>query len=215
MPFSTWLSLTAACLVVSLTPGAGAVNTMTTSLLVGWRRSIWTILGQQLALLLQIAITAAGLGAIVASNPQLFTAIRYIGAGYLVFLGLRMMLSRASDAPSTAQEEAAGGAAHAFGSSPAAMVRRGFWVNMSNPKAIVFLLAFMPLFISPHAPQLPQYLIFAVTLVVGDVLVMWGGFALLARSFKKLAANPRGQKALNVTFGLLFVAVAALLLLPS
>ena len=77
MTLTLWLSLVAACLIISLTPGAGAVNTMTTSLLYGWRRSFFTVLGQQLALLTQIAIVAAGLGVIVAQSPILFDVIRY------------------------------------------------------------------------------------------------------------------------------------------
>ena len=84
MTLTTWLSLLGACVVISCTPGAGAVNTMSTSLVHGWRRAIWTILGQQLALLTQIVIVAAGLGVLVANSPVLFDTIRYIGAAYLV-----------------------------------------------------------------------------------------------------------------------------------
>lgn len=62
MTLTLWLSLVAACLVISLTPGAGAVNTMTTSLLYGWKKAFFTVMGQQLALVVQIAIVAAGLG---------------------------------------------------------------------------------------------------------------------------------------------------------
>ncbi|WP_346873277.1 LysE family transporter [Rothia sp. (in: high G+C Gram-positive bacteria)] len=74
MTLTLWLSLVAACLIISLTPGAGAVNTMTTSLLYGWRRSFFTVLGQQLALLTQIGVVAAGLGIIVAQSPIVLTS---------------------------------------------------------------------------------------------------------------------------------------------
>lgn len=205
MTFSTWLSLVATCLVLSLTPGAGAVNTMTVSLTHGWRKSWWTILGQQIALLTQIIIAAAGLGAIVSSMPHLFNTIRYAGAAYLVFLGLKMILHK----PKASQKQAAS----TKGDSNFKLLQRGFWVNMSNPKAIVFLLAFMPLFIRPELPQLPQYLIFTATLILGDIVVMWGGFAVAAKSLTKLASSTSGQRILNMIFGSLFILVAALLAL--
>src|SRR6478736_4654383 len=75
---SLWLALVGACLVISCTPGAGAINTMSNSLGSGWARSIWGILGQQLALLAHIAIVAAGVGALVSRSQLAFDAIRYV-----------------------------------------------------------------------------------------------------------------------------------------
>lgn len=225
MTLTLWLSLVAACLVISLTPGAGAVNTMTSSLLYGWRKAFFTVLGQQLALVVQIAIVAAGLGVVVANSPVLFDVIRYGGAAYLVYLGLRMILAR----PQTPQQargvaESGAGASAPQGQgrriragarlqpgTPLALFNRGFWVNMSNPKAIVFILAFMPQFVRPDAPQLPQYLVLAGTMVAIDIVVMWGGFALVAKSLTRLSHSERGQTILNRVFGSLFILVAALM----
>lgn len=92
------------------------------------------------------------------------------------------------------------------------MIRRGFWVNLLNPKAIVFFLAFIPQFIRLDQPALPQYLILIVTVIVVDVLVMWGFFATAARPFQRVTRTARGQRILNSVFGGLFLAVAALLL---
>ena len=89
-----WLSLLAACVVISFTPGAGAINTMSNALNQGWRRSFWGVLGQQAALILQVVIVAAGVGLVVSQSPVLFAVIRYAGAAYLVFLGIRLMLSK-------------------------------------------------------------------------------------------------------------------------
>lgn len=214
MTLTTWLSLLAACLVISCTPGAGAINTMSTSLRYGWARAIFTILGQQLALIAQILIVAAGLGVLVASSPTLFDAIRYLGAAYLVYLGVRMIFARTGSTAETAQQDGGqqtGRRARLTPGSALDLAQRGFWVNMSNPKAIVFIVAFMPQFIRTDLPQLPQYLIFTVTMVVGDIVVMWGGFALIARAFTRLNASVRGQRVLNLIFGVLFIAVAALL----
>src|SRR5690606_17673171 len=93
-----------------------------------------------------------------------------------------------------------------------AMIRRGFWVNLLNPKAIVFFLAFIPQFIRLDEPQLPQYVILTATTVGVDVIVMWFFFAAAAKPFGRYAATARGQRVLNTVFGVLFIGVAALLL---
>jgi len=250
-----WLSLLTASVLISFTPGAGAINTMTNALNEGFRRAIWGIVGQQIALVAHVLIVAAGVGLIVANSPALFDAIRYAGAAYLVYLGARMFLARPADlavapppphrsahgnppppAPARAHRAAddAPARAHVTGddaqvagdAAPAAavvglsregepawsMVRRGIWVNLLNPKAIVFFLAFTPQFIRPDAPLLPQYAVFIATIVVVDILVMWFFFAAAARGFQRFTATPRGQRVLNHVFGGLFIAVAVVLL---
>ncbi|WP_460003655.1 LysE family translocator [Microbacterium xylanilyticum] len=205
MTVTVWLSLVVACLVISLTPGAGAINTMTNSLNEGWRRSIWGIAGQQLALVVHVAIVAAGVGLLVARVPWLFETIRYVGAAYLVYLGIRLITACIPDAVEEQDLERS-----PEGRWP--MLRRGFWVNLLNPKAIVFFLAFVPQFIRLDRDPWPQYLILIGTTVAIDVIVMWFVFAATARSFRRLTASRRGQRTLNVVFGTLFIAVAALLL---
>lgn len=202
---TVWLSLLTACVIISFTPGAGAVNTMTNSLNEGWRRSIWGVVGQQLALIVHVVIVAAGLGLLVARSPILFEVIRYLGAAYLVFLGVRLILSRP-----TAVTDTVGAPREREGS--VSMIRRGFWVNLLNPKAIVFFVAFVPQFIDLSRPALPQYLILIATTIVVDVVVMWFFFALAAKPFGRFARTARGQRILNTVFGSLFIGVAALLL---
>ncbi|MDR6866059.1 homoserine/homoserine lactone efflux protein [Microbacterium resistens] len=205
MTWTIWLSLLAACAVISLTPGAGAINTMTNALKEGWRRSLWGILGQQLALIVHVAIVAAGVGLLVSRVPVLFEVIRYLGAAYLVFLGVRLILARPDpDGTDDSLERRREGAWPMF--------RRGFWVNLLNPKAIVFFLAFVPQFIRLDHEPLPQYLILIGTVVLVDVAVMWFFFAAAAGPFRRVTGTERGRRVLNTVFGVLFVAVAALLL---
>lgn len=231
MTLTVWISLLLACVVISLTPGAGAINTMSNSMSQGWLRSIWGIIGQQLALVAHVIIVAAGVGLIVSRSPLLFGIVRYAGAAYLVYLGIRLMLIRTdaplTDAPitdTTRTDEAStaktGADAQGIESvTPVTlpreeawpMVRRGFWVNLLNPKAIVFFLAFMPQFIRLDQPQLPQYIVFAATSVGVDILVMWFFFAAAARPFRRATRTPRGRRTINIVFGALFIAVAALL----
>ena len=203
MQFSLWVALVGAGTLISFTPGAGAINTMSNALNAGFRRSIWGILGQQAALIIHIVIVALGVGLLVASSPIAFNVIRYAGAAYLVYLGIRQFLAKPElDAERT----------RALGDEPRwSMFQRGLWVNMLNPKAIVFFLAFLPQFIRVDRPLAAQYLIVAATVVVIDVLVMWFFFAVAARSFQRFTRDARGQRVLNRVFGLLFVAVGVLL----
>ncbi|MFC9352477.1 LysE family transporter [Arthrobacter sp. NPDC057013] len=203
MQFSLWLALAGAGVLISFTPGAGAINTMSNSLTAGFKRSIWGILGQQAALILHVIVVALGVGVLVAGSPVAFNAIRYAGAAYLVYLGIRQFLRK----PDLDQEKVA-----ALRNEPAwSMFRRGLWVNLLNPKAIVFFLAFMPQFIRPAHPLLPQYSVLAATVVLIDILVMWFFFAAAAKSFQRFTHNAHGQTLLNRIFGVLFMAVGVLL----
>lgn len=198
-----WVTLVGAAVLISLTPGAGAINTMANSIGVGWARSIWGILGQQLALLVHIAVVAAGVGLLVAESHTLFNVVRYSGAAYLVFLGIRQFR-----APAVGTGEAT---AHQLRGTPWAMFRRGVLVNLTNPKAVVFFLAFTPQFIRPGHPMVVQYTLLAATVVAVDVLVMWFVFAFAARGLRRLTHDQRGQRRLGRVFGGLFVGVGALL----
>ncbi|MDN3764897.1 LysE family transporter, partial [Pseudomonas aeruginosa] len=90
------------------------------------------------------------------------------------------------------------------------LVLRGFLVNASNPKAVIFMLAVLPQFIDPHQPLLAQYLIMGGTMIVVDLIVMAGYTGLAARVLRVLR-SPRQQKLVNRTFASLFVGAAGLL----
>ncbi|AZS47270.1 MULTISPECIES: LysE family translocator [Microbacterium] len=207
MSLAVWFSLLTASVVISFTPGAGAINTMSNAMNQGWRRSIWGIVGQQIALIVHVAVVAAGVGLLVSRSEVLFNGIRYAGAAYLVFLGIRLILTKPAvvvdDVPVPVDSR----------ESHWSMIRRGFWVNLLNPKAIVFFLAFIPQFVRLDEPPLPQYLTLIVTVIVVDVIVMWGFFAAAARPFRRLTRTARGQRVLNTVFGALFIVVAAILVL--
>ena len=207
MSLAVWFSLLTASVVISFTPGAGAINTMSNAMNQGWRRSIWGIVGQQIALIVHVAVVAAGVGLLVSRSEVLFNGIRYAGAAYLVFLGIRLILTKPAvvvdDVPVPVKSR----------KSHWSMIRRGFWVNLLNPKAIVFFLAFIPQFVRLDEPPLPQYLTLIVTVIVVDVIVMWGFFAAAARPFRRLTRTARGQRVLNTVFGALFIVVAAILVL--
>lgn len=210
MQVSLWWTLVGACLLISFTPGAGAISTMANALAAGWARSIWGVLGQQAALIVHIVIVALGVGVLVATNHWLFTAIRWAGAAYLVFLGVRMWLDRPVGSAQL-EAEVAHDTAMPSHLRPWPMFRRGLLVNLTNPKAIVFLLAFTPQFIRLDGDLVAQYLVFTLTVVTIDIIVMWFFFALAAKGLRRFMRDAAGQRLVGRIFGTLFVAVGVLL----
>ena len=89
MSLETWLAFFAACWVISLSPGAGAIASMSCGLQYGFWRGYWNALGLQLGLALQIAIVAAGVGAILAASSTAFYAIKWFGVAYLIYLAVK------------------------------------------------------------------------------------------------------------------------------
>ncbi|MGH8422490.1 MAG: LysE family transporter, partial [Pseudomonas fluorescens] len=166
MVLQTWLAFFAACWVISLSPGAGAIASMSSGLRYGFWRGYWNALGLQLGLALQIAIVAAGVGAILAASATAFYAIKWFGVAYLVYLAVKQWRALPNDMSDDAAVRQIG--------KPMALVFRGFLVNVSNPKALVFMLAVLPQFIDPHAPLVAQYLILGVTMICVDLIVMAG-----------------------------------------
>ena len=201
MALETWLAFFAACWLISLSPGAGAIASMSAGLQYGFWRGYWNALGLQLGLALQIVIVAAGVGAILAASEVAFGLIKWFGVVYLVYLGYRQWQALPSDM--AAQTERPIG-------RPLTLVLRGFLVHFSNPKAIVFILAVLPQFLDPQAPLLVQHLLMGVTMIGVDLVVMAGYTGLAARALRALR-SPRQQRIMNRTFGALFVGAAALL----
>ena len=201
MPLDTWLAFFVASWLISLSPGAGAISCMTAGMRYGYARATWNILGLQIGILFVLAIVAAGLGAIIAASTTLFTAIKWLGAAYLVYLGIQQW--RAPAAPVTDAGADVSG-------TPRQLVMRGFLVNATNPKGIVFMLAVLPQFIDPALPQLPQYAICGATLFFTDLVVM-SGYTGLAAKVLRLLREPHHVRWVNRTFGGLFVAAGAVL----
>lgn len=198
---STWFAFFIACWVISLSPGAGAIASMSCGLQYGFLRGYWNALGLQIGLALQIAIVAAGVGALLATSALAFSLIKWFGVLYLVYLAWRQWTA-APQALSASAERPIG--------RPLSLVLRGFLVNSSNPKAVVFMLAVLPQFIDPRQPLLAQYLIMGVTMICVDLIVMAGYTGLAARVLRALR-SPRQQTLMNRTFATLFVGAAALL----
>ncbi|QKF50731.1 LysE family transporter [Pseudomonas graminis] len=202
MSLETWLGFFAACWVISLSPGAGAIASMSSGLQYGFWRGYWNALGLQVALVVQIAVVAVGLGAVLATSALAFTLIKWFGVAYLVYLGIKQWRALPSDLADDSAVRPVG--------KPLVLMARGFLVNISNPKALVFILAILPQFIDTHLPLLPQYLIIASTMVCVDLIVM-AGYTGLASKVLRALKTPKQQRRMNRTFAGLFVSAAAFL----
>ncbi|WIX32985.1 homoserine/homoserine lactone efflux protein [Salinicola sp. JS01] len=204
MTFGIWLTFLLAACLVSLSPGAGAINTMNSGMTHGVRATLPTILGLQLGYAIQILVVAVGLGALLASSTTAFLVIKWIGVAYLVWLGIQKWRTSGAVAIQGRAESAP---------------HRQFWqaalVNLTNPKATVFLVALFPQFIAmgePAASHVGQLLVMGVTLLGVDVLVM-GGYAVLASQFKAFITSASRMRIVNRVFGSFFILAAGVLAL--
>ncbi|AZE58180.1 Homoserine/homoserine lactone efflux protein [Pseudomonas synxantha] len=202
MALDTWLAFFLASWIISLSPGAGAIASMSSGLQYGFVRGYWNAIGLQLGLAMQIAVVAGGLGAILAASSTAFYAIKWFGVAYLVYLAVKQWRALPMDMTDDAAVRPIG--------KPMAMMFRGFLVNASNPKALVFMLAVLPQFVNPQAPLLVQYLILGATMISVDMIVM-AGYTGLASKVLRLLRTPKQQKRVNRAFAGLFVGAAGFL----
>lgn len=200
MTIEWWLTYLLTTSILSLSPGSGAINTMSTGISHDYRGAVASIAGLQVGLSLHIVLVGVGLGALFSQSVLAFEILKWAGAAYLVWLGIQQW--RSSGAIDL------GAVAKAMPRRK--LFRRAVLVNLTNPKSIIFLAALFPQFIIPHQPQAMQYLVLGVTTVVVDIIVMIG-YATLATRIAVWIKGPQQMKLLNRTFGGLFMAVGALL----
>ncbi|MBP4215521.1 LysE family transporter [Acinetobacter baumannii] len=201
MSLQVWFAYMLACWVISISPGAGAIASMSSGLNYGFRHGYWNAIGLQIALLIQIMIVAAGVGVLYATTPLAFQAVKWFGVAYLLYLAYLQWTAPVKDIEIQHEKK---------DKSVSALLLNGFVVNISNPKAIVFLLAVLPQFLDLSKPQWIQYLIMAATMVTIDLIVM-AGYTGLASKVLRLLRSPKQQKYLNRGFAVMFSCAALLL----
>ena len=166
------LYLAAVAVFFATPPDTSQLLIISNSVRHGLRRSVFTIAGDLTANSLQMTGAAFGLAAIIATSATAFAWIKWLGVAYLIWIGLRLILSK--DQPGEASATRSGQSFRLF--------RQGFVTSMANPFAVVFFGALFPQFIDPAASVLPQLLILGVTYLVVDglILVLWGWGAVRA-----------------------------------
>jgi homoserine/homoserine lactone efflux protein len=204
MELTTWLTFFAASWAISISPGPGAIASMSAGLNHGFRYGYVTIIGLVLGIWTQLLVVGVGLGALVAASGTAFSVVKWLGVGYLVWLGIQQW--RAPARPMVAASESTALV------SQRSLILKAWMINVVNPKGTVFLLAVVPQFITLSAPLLPQYLTIGATLAFTDMVVMAGYTALASRVLGALK-EPSHIRAMNRTFGGLFVVAGSLLAL--
>jgi len=202
MELATWLTFFAASWAISISPGPGAIASMSAGLNHGFRYGYVTIFGLVLGIWTQLLIVGVGLGALISASATAFTVVKWLGVAYLVWLGIAQW--RAPARPMVALSDTG------VVVSQRALILKAWMINVVNPKGTVFLLAVVPQFINLGQPLLAQYLIIGATLAFTDMVVMSGYTALASRVLGALK-EPSHIRAMNRTFGSLFVLAGSLL----
>ena len=175
MELSVWLTYFIATLILCISPGPGVFSSISAGLHHGFRLGIWNGVGMQAASLIVVIVVAFGLGAVLLASETLFTAVKWCGVIYLLYLGIVTWR-----APAKAFEEDRDD----HETTPRGVFMRGFWVNITNPKGIIF---------------------FAATTFAVDLVVMVIYTALAARVLR-LMRDPAKLRWVNRTLGGAFIA---------
>ena len=192
----TLLAFIPAALALNLTPGADMTFCLSQGLRSGPRTAIASSAGISAGSMVHVAIAGVGLGALVGTHPWLFDVIRWIGVGYLLWLAYGAL--RHSTAPPELR---------------AVPMRAAFWsgllVNLTNPKVILFVLAFIPQFVVPEAGSiLGQFFVYGAILGLGGFVINAGVGIFAGGVGRALTESPRASRMLGYVTGTLFAALA-------
>jgi threonine/homoserine/homoserine lactone efflux protein len=201
MSWHTWWLFLVTETALSLSPGPAVLLVVSQGLRHGGRRSIFSSCGILFANAVYFAVSAAGLGAAILASYELFSLIRWAGAAYLVWLGLRAICS--SQPTFLAETNRDPGNTVSNGR----LFLNGFLLQSSNPKALVFFAAILPQFVTPAEPMAMQFLVLGITSVVAEFFVLLG-YGVLAGRASELARQPRFARAADRVAGVLLLGAA-------
>ncbi|WP_372767350.1 LysE family translocator [Pseudoalteromonas sp.] len=203
MDISTWTLYFIAVLILTASPGPSALFCMSKAITSGKRSGIYAALGSLTAITLILSLSFTGLGVIIATSELAFNIIKWLGAGYLIYLGIKAFLSKNTDFALTDMPDE---------NNQQSMQHfiSGFIIGASNPKAIVFFTALFPQFINPNESLLTQYLIFSGTFILLELSWLLFYVMLGVKSSKWLF--DKGRTAFfNKLSGSVFIGAGALL----
>jgi threonine/homoserine/homoserine lactone efflux protein len=195
-----WLVYVAAIFVVIVIPGPLSLLMVSNVINFGLKRSLPGIAGGVSASLILLTVSALGLGALIVSSPLLFNIARYAGATYLIWLGVQSLLTKVTSGITTDESALPN-------SRPATLFRRAFLLGISNPKDILFFIAFLPQFINPHRSIGVQLLVMVATWTVVDVACKLG-YGSAAKAVNSFLRSVRGKKLFNGVTGVFFIGTA-------
>lgn len=191
---SFWLLFFGAALALNLSPGPDLLFVLSRTLTSGRRVGLASACGVCSGALVHVAAAALGLSAILATSALAFTLVKYAGAAYLLYLGFQALRSSAAGLVLDINSTPRTGAWQAF--------RQGVLVDILNPKAAIFFMAFLPQFVRPGQGAVATQLLFLGVLVVLVAIVIEGSLVLLAaRASSALRGNPRLGRWLDRVLG--------------
>jgi threonine/homoserine/homoserine lactone efflux protein len=196
---TTWWLFAGTETVLCLTPGPAVLFVLSSALRSGTRMSLFSNLGILAANTVYFVLSAAGVGSLLLASHNLFFAVKWIGAAYLIFVGLRAMFGKTEVLSAAAPQKE---------KRPWRMFADGFILQASNPKAIVFFTALLPQFVDPRSPVAPQMAILAITSVAIEFCVLLGYGAAAGRA-SEIARQPRYAAWTNRVAGGLLICAGA------
>ncbi len=198
MTFESWAAFTAASAVLLIIPGPTVLLVVSYALGQGWRTVLPMTVGVALGDFTAMTLSMLGLGALLAASATLFTILKWVGAAYLVYLGIKLW--RAGGTLDAAPRTDA--------VSAAKMLGHAWLVTALNPKSITFFVAFLPAFLDPQADFLTQMVAFETTFLVLAFANAFG-YALVAARARGFVANPRAIGLVNKVGGGLLIGAGA------
>ena len=181
MELSTWFAFASASIALLLIPGPTVLLVLSYAISQGRPVALSTVAGVALGDLIAMSASLAGLGALVLASAELFLLLKWVGAIYLVYLGIKLFRSAPHASLGLTAETSSAPARKVFGHATA--------VTALNPKSIVFFIAFVPQFINPSAALAPQFAILIATFV-GFAAINALAYALLADKLRQKIAHP-------------------------
>ncbi|OYU48106.1 MAG: lysine transporter LysE [Rhizobiales bacterium PAR1] len=194
MPLETYLAFTAASIVLLLIPGPTILLVISYALGQGWRVALPMAAGVALGDFTAMTLSMLGIGALLMASATIFTVLKWTGAAYLVWLGVKLFRAGGT-LEAKANTEA---------TSPFKMLAHAWLVTALNPKSITFFVAFLPQFLDTKATLLPQMAIFETTFLILAFLNAFG-YALVAAKARTLFRKPAAIRAFNRTGGALLI----------
>lgn len=209
------LTFIAAGLLLNLTPGPDVFFVITNALRRGVRAGLVAALGITAGCCVHIVAAAVGVSALVAASATAFAVLKWVGAAYLIWVGVSMIFARAK--PN--EPGLPSGLTSGLGASPGSLwgvFRRGFWTNAVNPKVALFFLAFLPQFIAPHTAH-PSLAFLALGLLFNfnALWVNFGWAVAAAWMSRRVGAVQRGLRGLERVAGVVFIGFGARLALSD
>ena len=195
MELDTWLLYTLAALGLSLTHGPNGLLALTHGALYGVRKTLFTIAGGALGFTIIIALSLFGIGALLAASAELLIVLKWAGGAYLVWLGIQVWRS-----PPLGMDNSHTGTTI----TGSAVFRQGLLAAVTNPKGILFFVAFLPQFLTTDLPLFGQFVVMTITFVGIEILFelsVAAGSATIQPFLTKFG------KRFNQVFGGVFIAI--------